>query len=133
MSKKPEPMPPVRVSHGPRPTSPPPPRKRVFPAVSLVGVDALAVGQIVDQLEDTIRVLLARQTGSPHTAITRKEIEAAIVDAEIVCAEGQGGNHESGSTKKEAEAIELLSDITGDAAFSGFSDSLKERIYSFWA
>ena len=68
-----------------RPTSPPPPRKRVFPTVTLIGVEALAVGQIVDQLEDTIRVLLGRLGDMPHTAVTRKDIEAAIEEAETIC------------------------------------------------
>lgn len=68
-----------------RPTSPGPPRKRVFPAVTLIGIEALAVGQVVDQLEDTIRVLLGRLGGMPHTAVTRKDIETAISEAERIC------------------------------------------------
>ena len=83
-AKKPNPVPLAECFTG-RPTSPGPPRKKVFPMVSLVGVDALAVGQIVDQLEDTIRVLLGRLNDMPHTAVTRKDIEAAIEEAEAIC------------------------------------------------
>ena len=36
------------------------------------------------------------------------------------------------SANKQTLAIELLSNIIGDSAFSGVSDSLKERIYSFF-
>ena len=86
MPQKPTPPPDQAVMQfEKRPTSPPPPRKRVFPAVTLIGVEALAVGQIVDQLEDTIRVLLGRIGDMPHTAVTRRDIETAIKDAEVIC------------------------------------------------
>ncbi len=83
-AKKPNPMPTTECFTG-RPTSPGPPRRKVFPMVSLVGVDALAVGQIVDQLEDTIRVLIGRLNDMPHTAVTRRDIEEAIKEAEAIC------------------------------------------------
>jgi hypothetical protein len=75
-----------------RPTSPPPPRKKMFPPVTLIGVEAAAVGQIVDQLEDTIRVLLGQLWDMPHTSVTRKDIESAIADAEKICEKSRVDN-----------------------------------------
>ena len=66
----------------------------MFPAVTLIGVEALAVGQIVDQLEDTIRVLLSRLHNMPWTAVTRAEIEAAISEAEAICDTTKGEDDE---------------------------------------
>ena len=53
--------------------------------MTLIGVEALAVGQIVNQLEDTIRVLLGRLHDMPWTAVTRADIETAISEAEAIC------------------------------------------------
>jgi hypothetical protein len=90
-AKKPQPVPAGEVFTG-RPTSPGPPRRKLFPAITLVGVEALAVGDIVDQLENTIRVLLGRLGDMPPTAVTRKDIEAAITEAEDIfeAIEGSG-------------------------------------------
>ena len=68
-----------------RPTSPPLPRKRVFPTVTLIGVEALAVGQIVDQLENTIRVLIGLYKEKSWKKVTRGEIEWYIRLAEKQC------------------------------------------------
>ena len=85
MSKKPQQAPDATKVFTGRPTSPGPPRRRLFPAVTLVGIDALAVGQVVDELENMIRVLLGKLHDMPHTAVTRKDIEAAISEAERIC------------------------------------------------
>ena len=57
-----------------RPTSPPPPRKKTLPPVTLIGVEALAVGQVVDQLENTIRVLIGLYKEKSWKKVTRGEI-----------------------------------------------------------
>jgi hypothetical protein len=82
-AKKPQPVPANEVFTG-RPTSPGPPRRKLFPPITLVGIEALAVGDIVDQLENTIRVLLGRLGDMPPTAVTRQDIEAAIKEAEDI-------------------------------------------------
>lgn len=82
-AKRPQPIPASEVFAN-RPTSPRPPRKKVFGEVTLVGIDALAVGDIVDQLENTIRMLLGRLRDMPPTAVTRNDIEAAIKEAEEI-------------------------------------------------
>jgi hypothetical protein len=68
-----------------RPTSPPPPRKKNFPPVTLIGVEALAVGQIVDKFENTIRVLIGLYKEKSWKKVTRGEIEWYIRLAEKQC------------------------------------------------
>jgi len=87
-SKKPIP-PPVVQQYKNRPTSPPPPRKRIFPPITLIGVEALAVGEIVDQLENTIRLLLSEKHGKRWQDVSRTEIEFWIAKAERHCIESE--------------------------------------------
>ena len=90
MAKKPEPIPEhlrkkMLTLGKERPTSPPPPRRKPFPDVTLIGVEALAVGEIIDQLENTIRVLIGSATGKSWKDVTRSEIEWHIAFAEKMC------------------------------------------------
>ena len=90
MAKKPEPIPDhlkakMLTLGKERPTSPSPPRKKVFPPVTLIGIEALAVGDIVDQLENTIRVLIGLYKDKSWQKVTRGEIEWYIALAEKQC------------------------------------------------
>ena len=90
MAKKPEPIPEhlrakILKLLKDRPSSPPPPKRKRLPDVTLISVEALAVGEIIDQLENTIRVIIGLYKDKQWQKVTRGEIEWYIALAEKQC------------------------------------------------